>query len=367
MPPSQSLGTLPQLSSYTQLSKTDSHAVLMELFARDQDLVKQATESARFKAEAMKQQPAASPSAAAAPSSQHPMKAPSQPGMTNVPTLNSWPHFSSITSLSNLGSLPGVKSISSLSGVDLASKGSLSKMGSFAQVKGLDSSGKNDSYAFLEVFFGGDRNSTNNLSAMGGKGGMRHGEEDQEIGLSLEDEGPSTAGHPGKHAPAPMSAAPQPAPITESSRAELESGGTLKRAYDDALAARGLISVSRSSEKLTDLVLPEKMQRTLSQEFVNRDKTVVTKSSHYGRVDDATPQFTVPPKEATHPPAIQSSSQANVDTNSPPVEQAPAPNVSVGAPIDQTQSQAATTEDEQNSWTFSSSKALSTGSQGSSS
>ena len=32
------------------MSKNDSHAVLMELFARDQDLVRQATESANLKA-----------------------------------------------------------------------------------------------------------------------------------------------------------------------------------------------------------------------------------------------------------------------------------------------------------------------------
>lgn len=49
-----------------------------------------------------------------------------------------------------------------------------------------------------------------------------------------------------------------------------EASSTLKRAYDDALAARGLLSVSRSNEKLTDLALPPKMQRTLSQEFIKQ-------------------------------------------------------------------------------------------------
>lgn len=44
----------------------------------------------------------------------------------------------------------------------------------------------------------------------------------------------------------------------------------MKRAYDDALAARGLMSVSRSSEKLTDLALPAKMRRTLSQEILRQ-------------------------------------------------------------------------------------------------
>jgi hypothetical protein len=49
--PSSSIGTLPQLLSSKSLNKTDSHAVLMELFARDQDLVRQATESARLKSD----------------------------------------------------------------------------------------------------------------------------------------------------------------------------------------------------------------------------------------------------------------------------------------------------------------------------
>jgi type II secretory pathway pseudopilin PulG len=44
----------------------------------------------------------------------------------------------------------------------------------------------------------------------------------------------------------------------------------LKRAYDDAMAARGLLSVSRSSERLTDLALPAKMQRTLSQDILRQ-------------------------------------------------------------------------------------------------
>ena len=38
-----------------QMVNTDSHAVLMELFARDQDLVRQATEGAKLKARADKE------------------------------------------------------------------------------------------------------------------------------------------------------------------------------------------------------------------------------------------------------------------------------------------------------------------------
>jgi hypothetical protein len=267
-----SIGTLPQLSSSNQLTKTDSHAVLMELFARDQDLVRQATESARLKAESKQQGgPGMGQSSSA---SYHPMKAPSiSSGLKNVPTLNSWPHFSSITSLNNLGTMPGVKSITSLSGADLASKGSMNRMGNLAQVKSMESMGKNDSYAFLEVFFG-DRSSTN-LSAMGGKdvrggkSGSGGGDEDNEIGLSLEDECLSQSNRSREYSiSTPMTSGPtQTSNVMGQDNSGMQSG-TLKRAYDDALAARGLISVSRSCEKLTDL--PAKMQRTLSQEFIGK-------------------------------------------------------------------------------------------------
>lgn len=280
-----------------QLNKTDSHAVLMELFARDQDLVRQATESARMKAAAKKDAPGhmGSPlppgqqqQGGGAVSSQHPMKSNvSQSRLSIVPSLNSWPHFSSVSSLNNLGNMPGVKSITSMSGVDLASQGNVNKMGNLAQVKSMESMGKNDSYAFLEVFFG-DRSlgsSMNNLSARGGGAsalagaggkGKRDREEDEDVGLSLDDEGPSSTTPSMKQemgAPAPMSAAPQPAPLTTAGGAPVKDGndtGTLKRAYDDALAARGLMSVSRSSEKLTDLALPAKMQRSLSQEYIRQ-------------------------------------------------------------------------------------------------
>lgn len=286
---SGSVSTLGQLSTNGQLSKADSHAVLMELFARDQDLVRQATESARLKAESkMQQQHEGQLSTSGqqgqqqqqpniVPSNQHPMmKAPS--GILGVPSLNSWPHFSSITSLNNLGTLPGVKSITSLSGVDLSSKGNLNKMGNIAQVKSMESMGKNDSYAFLELFFG-DR-SSNNLSGMGGSlsnkgmlGTKQHGEEDNEIGLSLEDESPSHTTRKEFHAQSSLN---QNTAFGSSISSNLgqtqEDTGYLKRAYDDALAARGLMSVSRSCENLSDLELPAKIQRTLSQEFLNKEQ-----------------------------------------------------------------------------------------------
>ena len=277
--PSSSIGTLPTLSSNAQLTKTDSHAVLMELFARDQDLVRQATESARLKAEQSKQMQSAAhapqQTPSAQPSSQHPMRAPSQSALQNVPTLNSWPHFSSITSLNNLGTMPGVKSITSLSGADLASKGNVNKNGNLAQVKSMESMGKTDSYAFLEVFFG-DRSSTN-LSGMEGQGskGIKMpggGEEDNEIGLSLDDESPAQPSAGRKDFSSAGAPVAQSAPQTSTSQEYSSDSSTLKRAYDDAMAARGLMAVSRSSEKLTDLVLPDKIQRTLSQEFINKHR-----------------------------------------------------------------------------------------------
>lgn len=278
--PNTSIGSLPPLNSGTgtQLSKTDSHAVLMELFARDQDLVRQATESARMKAVAKnqnqtdgQQQMNQQQSQGQQISSQHPMKLP-HGRIGSVPSLNSWPHFSSISSLNNLGTMPGVKSITSLSGADLASQGNVNKMGNLAQLKSMESMGKNDSYAFLEVFFG-DR-SLNNMSAMGPKdqkGIKREREEDNDVGLSLEDESPSTNTKQELSASetTPVQTGPLPAPLTSMGK-DSNDNGTLKRAYDDALAARGLISVSRSSEKLTDLALPAKVRRTLSQEFIRQ-------------------------------------------------------------------------------------------------
>ncbi|KAG7361423.1 homeobox KN domain containing protein [Nitzschia inconspicua] len=277
------------------MSKTDSHAVLMELFARDQDLVRQATESAANKSGSDAQKfsigqpmsvqpqfggPTQSQSQTPQPvSSQHPMKTPSQGRLVNVPTLNSWPHFSSVSSLNNLGTMPGVKSITSLSAADLVKQGAVNSVGNLAQVKSVESMGKNDSYAFLEVFFG-DR-SSNALSSMIGSGSKdqrgikRERDEDNDVGLSLEDESPSASGgHSMQQDSVGSNAVPGPSDMSShlfgGKEGTLDSTDTLKRAYDDAMAARGLISVSRSSEKLTDLALPAKIQRTLSQELLRQ-------------------------------------------------------------------------------------------------
>lgn len=292
------------VSNQQQLSKTDSHAVLMELFARDQDLVRQATETAAKRMAGqnpVQQQPSSLQQGGQlgqgqqqqqhhhqqqVVSSQHPMKTPSHGRLMSVPTLNSWPHFSSVSSLNNLGTMPGVKSITSLSAADLAKQGPVNTVGNLAQVKSVESMGKNDSYAFLEVFFG-DR-SSNALSSMGGgagaykdqRGVKRERDEDNDVGLSLEDESPSTGagGNSMRHDSVGSN------PLASSSTSDImlnpfasdrnmsDSTDTLKRAYDDAMAARGLIAVSRSSEKLTDLALPVKMQRTLSQDILRQQQ-----------------------------------------------------------------------------------------------
>eukprot|EP00934_Nitzschia_sp_Nitz4_P009276 Nitzschia sp. Nitz4//scaffold3_size479765//229529//231732//NITZ4_000096-RA/size479765-augustus-gene-1.568-mRNA-1//1//CDS//3329550746//9266//frame0 len=273
-----SIGSLPPMNpsgSTQQLSKSDSHAVLMELFARDQDLVRQATEAAGQK---KTDHDTSHGSTGAAPvpgqpstSSQHPMKTLSQARAGNSSSLTSWPHFSSVSSLNNLGTMPGVRSITSLSGADLAKQGPVNTVGNLAQVKSTESMGKSDSYAFLEVFFG-DR-SSNNLSQMwgnnSGRGVKRDREEDNDVGLSLDDEASPSMSHSRKdHSNGVHSgnsdSMSNPFGMDKNNG---ESTDTLKGAFDDAMAARGLISVSRSCEKLTDLVLPTKVQRTLSQEY----------------------------------------------------------------------------------------------------
>jgi hypothetical protein len=289
------------------MSKTDSHAVLMELFARDQDLVRQATEAAAKKMETSPtsagQSISGEPQLGGPPQqhqqtqqqsvpNQHPMKTPSHGRLVNVPTLNSWPHFSSVSSLNNLGTMPGVKSITSLSAADLVKQGAVNSVGNLAQVKSVESMGKNDSYAFLEVFF--DR-SSNALSSMGGggsaskeqRGVKRERDEDNDVGLSLEDESPSTGGinmrqdslgsNSGQH---PHTSDVGLSSFPSSNIDASESTDTLKRAYDDAMAARGLISVSRSSEKLTDLALPAKIQRTLSQDLLRQQHQQQTAQSY---------------------------------------------------------------------------------------
>jgi hypothetical protein len=327
MAPSSSIGSLAPMSSSglaatnivaPTMNKTDSHAVLMELFARDQDLVRQATESAKMKKATGtgSDQNSNQLQGQQQPGNQHPMKMGSQTKLANVPTLNSWPHFSSISSLNNLGSMTGVKSITSMSGFDLASQGNLNKMGNLAQVKSMESMGKNDSYAFLEIFFG-DR-SMSNVNMASGKdqqrGVKREREEDNDVGLSLDaDESPSTSKAHLDMGPARTVAAPIPSPLP--SKDSLGDTGTLKRAYDDALAARGLMSVSRSSENLSDLALPAKMQRTLSQQYLRQHQAQAQAVQQQQQVPQQYGQYSYTPISA--PSSVPASDPATAQGSAP--------------------------------------------------
>ncbi len=156
--------------SMSNLNKTDSHAVLMELFARDQDLVRQAAEGAKHRNagqgggggggggggnEHQQQGLNGQLNGANQLGSQHPMSKLATGGsstlnkMGNVPSLNSWPHFSSVSSLNNLGSMTGVKSITNMSGADLVSQGSLNKKGNLAQVKSIENMVSEDFHKYI--------------------------------------------------------------------------------------------------------------------------------------------------------------------------------------------------------------------------
>ncbi len=127
-------------SNPPQLNKTDSHAVLMELFARDQDLVRRAAEAARLK-QASKdsqqfQQPPLQPLGGNS-SSQHLLQG--NKSYNTITSLSSWPQFNSVSSLTNLGMLTNVKSITNMSGADLAAQGNQVKKANLAHVKSAES------------------------------------------------------------------------------------------------------------------------------------------------------------------------------------------------------------------------------------
>ena len=105
------------------------------------------------------------------------------------------------------------------------------------------------------------------------------------------------------------SGAPVPAPLP----ADGQDKEGLKRAYDDALAARGLISVSRSSEKLTDLALPAKMQRTISQEYLKSMTGSTTFTTFSFNPQPAPPPEPAPSMPVVHP-ALQNSQQGSILT-----------------------------------------------------
>ena len=140
-----SLGSLPQMqsgrSNPAQLNKTDSHAVLMELFARDQDLVRRAAEAARLKQASRDsqqfQQPPLQPITGS--SQQLFQQNASNKSFNTMQSLTSWPQFNSVSSLTNLGMLSNVKSITNMSGADLAAQGNQAKKANLAHIKSAES------------------------------------------------------------------------------------------------------------------------------------------------------------------------------------------------------------------------------------
>ncbi|KAL7455830.1 hypothetical protein ACHAWC_007354 [Mediolabrus comicus] len=282
-----------------QMIKTDSHAVLMELFARDQDLVRQAAvgtapgsgvqtqpvgsgggggsglqgsgQSANLRW-AAGTAPAAAQGTGGMGVRQHSVTFAGDAG--NVPasgSLASWPHFSSVSSLNNLGGIQGVKSITNLSAADLSSQGNLNKMGNLAQVKSIEN---------MVRLFVNDSSAISIGLANGQRGVKRDRDDDDAIGLSLDDNeaaSPLAKPPPPPTEPSlnsPKAGVPTPAPLPEDGEEEEKTdegdGRQLKRAYDDALAARGLIAVRKSCENLNNLDLPAKMQKTLSMEYMHK-------------------------------------------------------------------------------------------------
>ena len=123
----------------------------------------------------------------------------------------------------------------------------------------------------MEVFFD-DKSGLSN----GQRGLKREREEDDAIGLSLDDNeasSPMARPTPSTETSMPKAGVPTPAPLPldgEDENADEGDGRQLKRAYDDALAARGLIAVRKSCENLNNLDLPAKMQKTLSMEYMHK-------------------------------------------------------------------------------------------------
>ena len=138
-----SIGSLPNIQSgkvnSPQLNKTDSHAVLMELFARDQDLVRRAAEAARLKQQNRDSQQFQLPPLQPIANSSSQQLFASNKSFNTMQSLSSWPQFSSVSSLTNLGMLSNVKSITNMSGADLAAQGNQAKKANLAHVKSAES------------------------------------------------------------------------------------------------------------------------------------------------------------------------------------------------------------------------------------
>ncbi len=160
----------------------------------------------------------------------------------------------------------------------------------------------------MEVFFDSAAGS-NISSSQVHRGIKREREEDDNVGLSLDgdDQSPTTLSNSVSRTISTHIKTENSASISASlpSDDHDQDKDGLKRAYDDALAARGLISVSRSSEKLTDLALPAKMQRTISQEYL--------KSMNAGATPTTFTSFSFNPSPA--PAALTHRNENNATSN----------------------------------------------------
>jgi len=170
-----------------------------------------------------------------------------------------------------------------------------------AHVKSVESLGRTDSFAFLEVLF--DKNGSSGSlggplqSLKRGRGSTGEGleemeeeeeghisrklrtdsggiadEVDDDVGLCLEEEDKISPIAPlstntTKPSPTPPSSA---YPCAEDATDLTEEAAGIQRAYQDATAVRGLLAVHKSSENLKGLTLPSKMQKSLSQEFKHK-------------------------------------------------------------------------------------------------
>jgi hypothetical protein len=138
-----------------------------------------------------------------------------------------------------------------------------------------DKSGMTGNQSYSTLLGGGNNTGHQNHNTRGIK--RERDDQDDAIGLSLDgDEAGGTT--PRSQYNSNENTAAAITTTTEDSSAlcppipdeEIGSAMNLKRAYDDALAARGLLSVRRSSENLRELDIPAKMQRTLSQEYIRQ-------------------------------------------------------------------------------------------------
>ena len=148
------------------------------------------------------------------------------------------------------------------------------------------------------MFFDDKSGLTSGINCISGgisqRGVKRERDEDDAIGLSLDGDESTPVAVNSKpcasdQGTSESSSATNPAPLSEDAKSDEADGGNLKRAYDDALAARGLIAVRRSCEKLTDLALPAKMQRTLSQEYIRQHVQGQSMGSFFSNISSQNP------------------------------------------------------------------------------